>query len=109
MIVDISTNVCSSPKLSTVQKVHGGGSPHFGTYINFQSKAYTHTRVGTVHVFVPNRDGTGNSVQCMRPYDEFRQFTPNAEGAPAVMQRCLITASRTTANAMSCALENKAH
>ncbi len=80
MIVDISTNVCSSPKLSTVQKVHGGGSPHFGTYINFQSKAYTHTRVGTVHVFVLNRDGTGNSVQCMRPYDEFRQFTPNPEG-----------------------------
>ncbi len=80
MIVDISTNVCSSPKLSTVQKVHGGGSPHFGTYINFQSKAYTHTRVGTVHVFVLNRDGTGNSVQCMTPYDEFRQFTANPEG-----------------------------
>ncbi len=30
------------------------------------------------------------------------------KGAPAVMQCCLITASRRTANAMSCALENKA-
>ncbi len=35
---------------------------------------------GTVHVFVPNRHGTGISVRCMRPYDEYRQFTPNPEG-----------------------------
>ncbi len=44
MIVDISTYVCSSPKRSTVQKVHGGWGPHFGTYIIFQSKAYTQTK-----------------------------------------------------------------
>ncbi len=56
-------------------------------------------RGGTVHVFVSNRHGTGSSVRYMRPYDEYRQFTPNPEGAPAVMQRCLITASRRTANA----------
>ncbi len=47
-------------------------------------------------------------VRCMRPYNEYRKFTPNPEGAPAAMQRCWITASRRTANAMSCALENKA-
>ncbi len=33
-----------------------------------------------VHVFVPNRHGTDPSVRCMRPYDEYRQFTPNPEG-----------------------------
>ncbi len=52
-----------------------------------------------VHVFVPNRHGTGISVRCTRPYDEYRQFTPNPEGGAAAMQRCLITASRRTANA----------
>ncbi len=66
-------------------------------------------RGGTVHVFEPNRHGTDLSVQCMRPYDDYRQFTPNPEGAPAVMQRRLITASRKTANDVSCVLENKAH
>ncbi len=35
----------------------------------------------------------------MRLYDEYRQFTPNPEGGAAAMQRCLITASRRTANA----------
>ncbi len=35
----------------------------------------------------------------MRPYDEYRQFTPNPEGGAAAMQCCLITASRRTANA----------
>ncbi len=34
----------------------------------------------TIHVFVPNRHGTDTSVQCMRPYDEYRQFTLNPEG-----------------------------
>ncbi len=33
-----------------------------------------------VHVFVPNRRGTGISVWCMGPYDEFRQFTFNPDG-----------------------------
>ncbi len=70
---------------------------------------YIYIRGGTVHVFVPNRHVTDISVPCMRPYDEYRQFTPNPEGGAAVMQRCLITASRRTVNAMSCALENKAH
>ncbi len=56
-------------------------------------------RGGMVHVFVPNRHGTGISVRCMMPYDEYRQFTPNPEGATATMQRCLLTASRRTANA----------
>ncbi len=37
-------------------------------------------RDGTVYVFVPNRHGTDISVRCMRPYDEYRQFTPNPEG-----------------------------
>ncbi len=44
----------------------------------------------------------------MRPYNEYRQFTPIQKGAPAAMQCCLITASRRTANAVRCALENKA-
>ncbi len=59
------------------------------------------SRGGTVHVFVPNCHGTGISVRCMRPYEEYRQFTPNPEGGAAVMQRCLRTASasRRTANA----------
>ncbi len=52
-----------------------------------------------VHVFVSNRHGTGISVRCMRPYDEYRQFTLNPEGGATVMQRCLITSSRRTANA----------
>ncbi len=34
---------------------------------------------------------------------------PIQKGAPAVIQHCLITASRRTVNAVSCALENKAH
>ncbi len=37
-------------------------------------------RGGMVHVFVSNRHGTGISVRCMMPYDEYRQFTPNPEG-----------------------------
>ncbi len=41
---------------------------------------YIYIRGGTVHVFVPNRHGTGISVRCMMPYDEYRQFTPNPEG-----------------------------
>ncbi len=71
---------------------------------------YIYIRGGMVHVFVPNRHGTDLSVRCMRPYDEYRQFTPNPEGAPTVRQCCLITANRRrAANAVSCALENKAH
>ncbi len=35
---------------------------------------------GTIHVFVPNRHGTDLSVRCMRPYNEYRHFTPNPEG-----------------------------
>ncbi len=38
------------------------------------------TRCSTVHAFVPNHHGTDLSVRCMRPYDEYRQFTPNPEG-----------------------------
>ncbi len=56
-------------------------------------------RGGTVHVFVPNRHGTGISVRCMRPYYEYRQFTPNPEGGATAMHSCLITASRRTVNA----------
>ncbi len=41
---------------------------------------YIYIRGGTVHVFVPNRHGTDMTVQCIRPYDEYRQFTPNPEG-----------------------------
>ncbi len=41
---------------------------------------YIYIRGGTVHVLVPNRHGTGISVRCMRPYDDYRQFTPNPEG-----------------------------
>ncbi len=37
-------------------------------------------RGGTVHVFIPNRHDTDLSVRCMRPYNEYRQFTPNPEG-----------------------------
>ncbi len=61
-------------------------------------------RGGMVHVFVPNSHGTDISVRCMKLYNKYRQFTPNPEGGA----RSLITASRRTANAMSCALENKA-
>ncbi len=56
-------------------------------------------RGGMVHVFVSNRHGTGISARCMMPYDEYRQFTPNPEEGAAAMKRCLITASRRTANA----------
>ncbi len=60
---------------------------------------YIYIRGGTIHVFGPNSHGTGVSVRCMRPYNEYRQFTPIQKLAPAVMQRCLITSSRRTANA----------
>ncbi len=59
---------------------------HIHTYIHIYIHTYTYTytyiyiRGGTVHVFVPNGHGTGISVRCMRPYDEYRQFTPNPEG-----------------------------
>ncbi len=74
---------------------------HTYIYINTHTHTHTHTHIrgGTVHAFVPNRHGMDNSVRCMRPYDEYRQFTPNPEGGAAAMQRCLITASRRTANA----------
>ncbi len=60
---------------------------------------YIYIRGGTVHLFVLNLHGTGILVRCMMPHNEYRQFTPNPEGGTAVMQRCLITASRRTANA----------
>ncbi len=69
------------------------------------------TRDGTVHVFVPNRHGMDILVRCMRPYDEYRQFTPNPEWGTqsnaTLFDNCQ-RASRRTANAESCALENKA-
>ncbi len=49
---------------------------HFEKYEAEQSNI----RGGMVHVLVPNRHGTGTSVRCMRPYSEYRQFTPNPEG-----------------------------
>ncbi len=60
---------------------------------------YVYIRGGTLHVILLNRHGMGIWVRCMTPYDKYRQFTPNPEGALAVMQCCLITASRRTANA----------
>ncbi len=58
-------------------------------YIYIHTHTYTHSiyiyiyiyiyiRGGTVHVFVPNRHGTGISVRCMMPYDEYRQFPPQS-------------------------------
>ncbi len=59
-------------------------------YTNFQPgmKSWTSTiimwyiyiRGGTLHVFVPNCHSMDILVRCMRPYDEYRQFTPNPEG-----------------------------
>lgn len=46
-MIDISTNVYSSPKRSRVQKVHGGGCPHFGTFIISSQK---HTRTINRHI-----------------------------------------------------------
>ncbi len=60
---------------------------------------FVYIRGGSLHVILLNRHGMGIWVQCMTPYDKYRQFTPNPEGALAVMQCCLITASRRTANA----------
>ncbi len=57
---------------------------------------YIYIRGGTVNVFVPN--ATILSVRCMKPYDEYRI----QKGALAVMQRCLITASRRTENPVAC-------
>ncbi len=68
------------------------------TYIYIYIYIYIqYIRGGTVHVFVLNRHGTGISVRCMMPYDG--NSPPIQKGAPAAMQRCLITASRRTANA----------
>ncbi len=63
---------------------------------------------GTIHVFVPNRHGTDISFRCMKSYNEFRQFTLDPEEGVRSNERCLITASRRTVNAVSCTLENKA-
>ncbi len=43
------------------------------------TSSYAWTRGVTICVFVPNRHGTDISVRCMRPYNEYRQFTPNPE------------------------------
>ncbi len=72
---------------------------YYNPFFNIYIYIYIFIRGGTVHVFIPNGHGTGISVRCMMPYDEYRQFTPNPEGGTAAMQRCLITASRRTANA----------
>ncbi len=67
-----------SAKSSTNHRVAASKSrQHF--FILYIYK-YIYIRGGTVHVFIPNRHGTGISVRCMRPYDEYRQFTPNPEG-----------------------------
>ncbi len=58
---------------------------------------YIYIRGGTVHVFVPNGHGTGISVRCLTT--NTGNSPPIQKGAPAAMQRCLITASRRTANA----------
>ncbi len=55
-----------------------GGTVYMCVYVCLY--IYVYIRGGTVHVFVQNRHGTDLSVQCMRPYDEYRQFTPNPEG-----------------------------
>ncbi len=72
---------------------------HFTSLIinNFktQIEIYLYIRGGTVHVFVSNRHGTGISVRCTRPYNEYRQFTLNPEGGA----QSNVTASRRTANA----------
>ncbi len=52
----------------------------FALYIFIYIYIYIYIRGGTVQVFVPNRHGTDLSFRCMRPYDEYRQFTPNLEG-----------------------------
>ncbi len=64
--------------------------------------------VALVHVFIPKPSWYGPSrFSAWGLYDEYRQSTPNPEGAPAVMQHFLITASasRRIANAVSCVLE----
>ncbi len=49
--------------------------------INNNNVIYIYTLwVVTVHVFVPNCHSMDILVRCMRPYDEYRQFTPNPEG-----------------------------
>ncbi len=58
-------------------------------YIYMYTCVCIYIRGGKVHVFVSNRHGTGISVRCMRPYDEYRQFTPIQKRAPATVQRCL--------------------
>ncbi len=67
---------------------------------------YIYIRGGTVHVFVPNHHDSDLSVRCMRPYDEYSQFPPpNPEGGARSNAMLFETASasRRTANAVSCA------
>ncbi len=49
------------------------------TLIRKVSETHTNTRGGTIHVFEPNHHGMDISVRCMRPYNEYRQFTPKPE------------------------------
>ncbi len=66
-----------APKsIKTLTDTYKATHIHIHTYIYI----YIYIRGGTVHVFVPKRHGTDLSVRCMRPYDEYRQFTPNPEG-----------------------------
>ncbi len=75
---------------------------HYMICIYIYIYIYIYIRGDMVHVFVPNRHGTGISVRCMRPYDEYRQFTPIQKGALAVMQRCLKTASASRRTVTMC-------
>ncbi len=115
----VDSVICSLAQLNvsraTVQRNAQKNIQNIIKYMHFKSNfksrvqqnnyiyIYIYIRGGTVHVFVPNRHSPDLSVMLL--YNEYRQIT---EGAPAVLQRCLITGSRRTANAMSCALENKA-
>ncbi len=86
------------------------------TYIHIQYiyiyTVYIHTYIRgvTIHVFVMNRHGTGISVRCMRPYDEYRRFTLNPEGG--ARSNAMLFDNHQQKNrecCESCTLENKAH
>ncbi len=71
--------------------------------------AYVFIRSGMIHVFVPNLHGTDITVRCMRPYNEYKAIVPQSRRGARSNATLFENRQQKNSNAMSCALENKAH
>ncbi len=92
-----------TPRNTNPTVKHGGGNIILWGCFSAKGTGQLHRIKGTMDGAMCQEGAEGLScqisVRCTMPYDEYRQFTPNPEGSATAMQRCLITASRRTANA----------